>query len=93
MLITVVSCKTQGKVSTELKPLELDCVYVEGELYQRVMKNFDWLETDIYYHENVFPAKHHPTYADSPGDKEGRTILALVMEARATHRTPNSDRR
>ena len=55
MLITVVSCKTQGKVSTELKPLELDCVYVEGELYQRAMKNFDRLETDIYYPENVFP--------------------------------------
>jgi len=88
MLITVVSCKTQGKVSTELKPLELDCVYVEGELYQRAMKNFDRLETDIYYPENVFPAKHHPTSAGWPGDKEGRTILALVMEAKATHRTP-----
>jgi hypothetical protein len=58
-----------------------------GELYQRAMKNFDRLESDIYHPENVFPRQHHASSAGWPGDKEGRTILGLVLEAQATHRT------
>ncbi len=59
-----------------------------GEIYLRAQKNFDRLETDIYTPYNVFPVKHHHTSEGWPGDKEGRTILGLVMEAQATHRTP-----
>ena len=71
-----------------LQPVRFDQVSVTGELYQRAMKNFDRLETDIYYPENVFPKQHHPSSAGWPGDKEGRTMLGLVLEAQATHRTP-----
>lgn len=74
--------------AVSLKPIDFGKVRMAGELHQRTMKNFDRLETDIYTPENVFPERHHPTSAGWPGDKEGRTILGLVMEARATHRTP-----
>lgn len=88
LLAFFVSCKTQPEVTVALKPVEFSQVRMSGELYQRAMKNFDRLETEIYYPENVFPEHHHPTSAGWPGDKEGRTILGLVMEAQATHRTP-----
>ncbi|MDP4268559.1 MAG: glycoside hydrolase family 127 protein [Bacteroidota bacterium] len=87
-LCSVLTMFVSGKNPEQLKPVGFERVKVSGELYQRATKNFDRLETDIYYPENVFPAKHHPSSADWPGDKEGRTILGLVMEARATHRTP-----
>jgi len=59
-----------------------------GELNIRARKNFDRLETEIYWPQNVFPVKHHASSEGWPGDKEGRTILGLVMEAQATHREP-----
>ena len=59
-----------------------------GELQFRALKNFDRLESEIYQPCNVFPEKHHISSQGWPGDKEGRTILGLVMEAQATHREP-----
>jgi len=89
LLLTLFSfTQRQEKSDVSLHPVGFDQVNVQGELYQRVMKNFDRLETDIYHPENVFPEHHHPTSAGWPGDKEGRTILGLVLEAQATHRTP-----
>ncbi len=76
------------KIANILQPVNFSDVYVGGELQQRGMKNFDRLEDDIYYPENVFPLVPHPTSAGWPGDKEGRTILALVLDAQAMHRTP-----
>jgi len=89
-LLIVFSTCTQSnhQPDTTLRPVGFDQVYAKGELLRRAMKNFDRLETDIYHPENVFPKQHHETSAGWPGDKEGRTILALVLEARATHRTP-----
>ena len=87
----VSSCNQSDRMVTTsevLRPVSFDQVNIKGELYQRAMKNFDRLESDIYYPENVFPKRHHETSAGWPGDKEGRTILGLVLEAQATHRTP-----
>jgi len=72
----------------ELHPVGFSQVYAKGELRQRAMKNFDRLETELYHPENVFPKQHDANSAGWPGDKEGRTILGLVLEAQATHRTP-----
>ncbi len=85
------SCRQSDRKTTTVEvpsPVGFDQVDIKGELYQRAMKNFDRLETDIYYPENVFPKRHHESSAGWPGDKEGRTILGLVLEAQATHRTP-----
>jgi hypothetical protein len=87
----VSSCRQSDFKTTTVEvpgPVGFDQVDIKGELYQRAMKNFDRLETDIYYPENVFPKRHHESSAGWPGDKEGRTILGLVLEAQATHRTP-----
>lgn len=86
----VISSCTQADrpPDSTLSPAGFDQVYAKGELLRRALKNFDRLETDIYHPENVFPKQHHATSAGWPGDKEGRTILALVLEAQATHRTP-----
>ena len=89
ILFSLVSCKTKPEIEKEIPvPVDFRQIYVQGELYQRAMKNFDRLETEIYYPENVFPEHHHASSAGWPGDKEGRTILGLVLEAQATHRTP-----
>ena len=88
LAIFFISCTNQNEQAIELKPVDFKQIRIGGELYLRAMKNFDRLETDIYYPENVFPEQHHPSSSEWPGDKEGRTILGLVMEAQATHRTP-----
>jgi len=88
MLLFFSSCKKNNFSPDVPVPVGFNHIEMKGELYQRAMKNFDRLETEIYYPENVFPEHHHATSAGWPGDKEGRTILGLVMEARATHRTP-----
>ena len=88
LALSFASCAQAGRPGKIPLPAGFSQVQVQGELYQRAMKNFDRLETDIYHPENVFPVKHHPSSAGWPGDKEGRTILGLVLEAQATHRTP-----
>jgi uncharacterized protein len=70
------------------KPIAFKDVNIEGELLTRAMKNLDRLESDIYTPANVFPVKQDVNSEGWPGDKEGRTILGLVMEAQATHREP-----
>jgi uncharacterized protein len=69
-------------------PIPFNDIRIEGELLTRAMKNFDRLESDIYTPVNVFPLKQDENSIGWPGDKEGRTILGLVMEAQATHREP-----
>jgi hypothetical protein len=89
LLFTLGSCRTTDHPAIGIvTPLGFDQIHVKGELYQRAMKNFDRLETEIYFPENVFPKQHHGPSEGWPGDKEGRTILALVLEAQATHRIP-----
>lgn len=72
--------------STKLTPVNFENVKIEGELAQRIARNFDRLETPLYQ-----PAQVYWTEQQSggwPADKEGRTILALVLDARASSRTP-----
>jgi len=89
LLYTLGSCmKTDHQSNAVALPVGFDQIHMKGELYQRAMKNFDRLETDIYFPESVFPKQHHGPSEGWPGDKEGRTILGLVLEAQATHRTP-----
>ncbi|MBK5202509.1 MAG: glycoside hydrolase family 127 protein [Prolixibacteraceae bacterium] len=89
ILISFFSCKTKKEIEEKIpSPVAFSQINIKGELYQRAMKNFDRLETDIYHPENIFPKKHHPSSVGWPGDKEGRTMLGLVMESQATHRTP-----
>lgn len=69
-------------------PIAFDSIRVNGELSIRALKNFDRLETEIYYPDNVFPEQHEITSLGWPGDKEGRVILALTLLAQSTHREP-----
>lgn len=69
-----------------LRVAGLENVTVGGELGRRIDRNFDRMETEYYQ-----PAQVYWTEQESggwPADKEGRTILALVMDGRASHREP-----
>lgn len=69
-------------------PIAFPDIYIQGELLSRAMRNYDRLESDLYWPENDFAPKGRNPNAASPGDKEGRIILALTMQALATHRRP-----
>lgn len=85
-VLLLVSCKNRQENS--LATVDYQQIRIEGELHDRAMKNFDRLESEIYTPENVYPEKHHHTSANWAGDKEGRIILGLVLQAQATHREP-----
>jgi len=61
-------------------------VQIEGELKVRLNKNFDRLEEELYQPQNLFWSEKES--GGWPADKEGRTILGLVLDARASHRSP-----
>ncbi|MDD3108554.1 MAG: glycoside hydrolase family 127 protein [Alistipes sp.] len=78
-------CNTTSQ-SEAPKVAGFDQVTLGGELNDRLQRNFDRLETEYYQ-----PAQVYWSEAESggwPADKEGRTILALTLDAQATHRTP-----
>ena len=84
-----VKCQNSNKnQSSPIRPIDFKDIKMSGELSTRSVKNFNRLETDIYHPENVFPVKHDINSEGWPGDKEGRTILGLVLEAQANHLTP-----
>lgn len=85
-IILFVSCNEKKNIV--LSPLDYSQITIQGELATRALKNFDRLESEIYTPENVYPEKHHHTSANWAGDKEGRIILGLVLQAQATHREP-----
>jgi len=66
--------------------LDPSIVKVQGDLKIRLMKSFDRLEEELYQPEQVFWSEEASNWW--PGDKEGRTILALTKLAQATGRTP-----
>ncbi|GAB3416453.1 glycoside hydrolase family protein [Niabella aquatica] len=68
----------------KLNSVSYSQVYVEGELAARLNRNYNRLEDDIYRPENVFNAGG--ASEGWPGDKEGRTILGLALQAQANHR-------
>ena len=57
-----------------------------SELLTRVERNFDRLEEAKYQPDNVFLTMEQSW--GWPGDTEGRTILALVLDAQRTGRAP-----
>ena len=57
-----------------------------GDLWTRLSRNYNRLEEEKYWPENVFQREiAHETW---PGDTEGRTMLAWVLLAQATGRAP-----
>ncbi|MBO9633917.1 MAG: glycoside hydrolase family 127 protein [Chitinophagaceae bacterium] len=72
----------------QIRPLPFEAITIGGEMQTRALKNFDRLESDIYTPEKVFPQKHDHVSDEWPGDYEGRIILGLTLQARATQRTP-----
>ena len=70
----------------ELQPAGLENVAVGGELAERISRNFDRMESPLYQPEQLFWSEEES--GGWPADKEGRTILALVMDARASGRQP-----
>ena len=71
---------------SKYKTVSFENVKVGGELRDRLMRNFNRLEETKYQPDHVFLTEEESGYW--PGDTEGRTILGLVMDARATGRTP-----
>lgn len=57
-----------------------------GDLGARLQNNFNRLEEEKYQPEHVFQREKEA--GNWPGDTEGRTVLALVLLAQATGRTP-----
>lgn len=85
LLISFCGCSTNHQ-NQKLDTAGFENVQIEGELKARLNKNFDRLEEDLYQPQNLFWTEKESN--GWPADKEGRTILGLVMDARASHRTP-----
>ncbi len=88
-ILSFVSCEPENKPTSAIPvPVNFSEITMQGELLKRSMKNFDRLEDDLYQPGNIFSDKHPTISLEWPGDFEGRTILALVLQAQATHRPP-----
>ena len=61
-------------------------IQVGGELRERLQRNFTRLHEDKYQPQHVFLTDEESGYW--PGDTEGRTLLALVMDAQALRQEP-----
>ena len=68
------------------KPVPYSQVTLDGALSTRVKQNMKRLEEEKYWPQNVFLTEEQS--GDWPGDTEGRTILALTLDAQASHSTP-----
>jgi len=83
-LLSLVSAAAAGlPVSRAVSGYDRD---VGGELRTRLERNFDRMEEKKYQPANVYLTMKQS--GNWPGDTEGRTILALVCDARTTGRTP-----
>lgn len=65
--------------------LDFNAITARGDYRRRALLNFDRLEQEQYRPDNVFKGDAGGGW---PGDFEGRTILALTLQAQATHREP-----
>ena len=74
-----------GRV-VKVQPVAFDEVRMGGELRERVERNFRRLEEEKYQPDHVFLTEAQSN--DWPGDTEGRTILALVLDAQAGRLQP-----
>lgn len=78
--------RPKGERVSKYSTVSFENIKVEGELRERLMRNFNRLEETKYQPDNVFLTEEQSGYW--PGDTEGRTILGLVMDACATSRAP-----
>jgi mannose-6-phosphate isomerase-like protein (cupin superfamily) len=85
-LLTAFCECTDKNQNQKLETTGFENIQIGGELKVRSNKNFDRLEEDLYQPKNLFWSEKES--GGWPADKEGRTILGLVMNARASHRTP-----
>lgn len=67
-----------------MQTLDFSDIYAGGDLCRRAQLNFNRMEEERYAGLNIYK-NADPTW---PGDTEGRSILAIVLDARATHRSP-----
>jgi hypothetical protein len=84
IICTFFGCNTSPPNSDIAVPIE--AITMKGELSVRIARNFDRLEETKYQPEHVFLTDEES--GNWPGDTEGRTILGLVLDARASGRTP-----
>ncbi|MBQ6254782.1 MAG: glycoside hydrolase family 127 protein [Bacteroidales bacterium] len=66
--------------------VQMEQVLANRDLLARLHRNFDRMETEHYQPGNVFLTEEES--GGWSGDTEGRTILALIMDARSTGRQP-----
>ena len=83
---TILATSCNNRLPQTLQGVGMEHVTIGGELAQRVQQNFNRMETPLYQPDQVYWTEQQS--GGWPGDKEGRTILALVMDAQASHRTP-----
>ena len=79
--IAAIACTTE----TQLKPVPIEDIKICGELAERVARNFDRLEDEMYRPDSVF---HSRLALSWPGDAQGRIVLGLVCNAQASGRQP-----
>ena len=79
---SAISCKPSVDNGPVLHPVGLEAVEMSGELAERVQRNFNRMETELYQPQQVFWTEEES--GGWPADKEGRTILALVLDGRAS---------
>ena len=75
-----------AKAGVPVQAIGFDEITIGGELKTRIDKNMSRLEEEKYQPAHVFLTDEQS--GGWPGDTEGRTILGLVLDAQANHRTP-----
>ena len=87
-LVLTANAQSNGKngIVSKYQTLDFEKIKVGGELHTRLLKNLGRLEEEKYRPDNVFLTEEQS--GNWPGDTEGRTILGIVMDSRATGRTP-----
>jgi hypothetical protein len=87
LLFSFESCSVNEKKSDDIfVPVRFSEIITTGELGMRMNRNFNRLEEEKYQPDHVFLTNEESNWW--PGDTEGRTVLALTLEAQALHRTP-----
>lgn len=80
------SLHAEARKNSIPQPAPFGQTTLKGELALRVERNMQRLEEEKYWPQNVFLTEEQSL--DWPGDTEGRTILALTLDAQASHRKP-----
>ena len=88
LIVAVVSSCKSGLDEEKIREARYDEIRIGGELKERIHRNYDRMEGSKYLPENLFLTLEESGWW--PGDTEGRTILALVLDAQATGREPKT---